>query len=274
MSTDRLTQLLHELDDLDVALPAPDPVRARGRALRRRRQAAAAGAGVGLAVAGVAAALALTGGTTQTLEQLPPAQQPVAPSVQPSAVPSASSDAQTTPDGGATEAPQPTGGAQATGEPQGTPVAPPPTPVASAPATPAAEPSTGGDDLVADGVDTARIVGFADRDGGIVVTTNRVQLLTGEAANAYAAARGWEVPVPNDQLLVDDNPRLREYPVRPDAAVSLTIPLSPAPTGEPVETTLPALRALLAERPDGDAFPFELVVEDGVVVALRMLYQP
>ena len=129
-------------------------------------------------------------------------------------------------------------------------------------------------DLVVDGVDTARIAGFTDRDGEVVVSTNRIRLLTGEQANAYAAARGEQVPVPNDQVLVDDSSRLRDYPVRPDAAVTLTIPLSQDPHGEPTTTTLPGLRQLLAGRADGDVHTFALVVEDGVVVAFRMLYQP
>ena len=129
-------------------------------------------------------------------------------------------------------------------------------------------------DLAVDGPDTATVTGFADRDGQVVVTTNRIRLLTGDEADAYAAARGWEVPVPDDQLLVDDSPRLRDYPVRPDAAVTLTIPLTQDPDGEPTATTLPELRRLLAARADGDVHPFELAVEDGVVVAFRMLYQP
>lgn len=56
--------------------------------------------------------------------------------------------------------------------------------------------------------------------------------------------------------------------------MTLTIPLSQDPHGEPTATTLPGLRELLASRSDGDAHPFELVVEDGVVEAVRMLYQP
>jgi len=158
----------------------------------------------------------------------------------------------------ATTAPQPTAGPGADAAP---------------PATPAAQPSSGSD-LVVDGAETARIAGFADRDGQVVVRTNRIQLLTGDAANAYAAQQGLEVPVPNDQILVDDNPRLREYPVRADAPVTLTIPLSADPNGAPSTTTLAGLRELLAGRSDGDVHPFELVVEDGVVVEFRMLYRP
>lgn len=151
------------------------------------------------------------------------------------------------------------------------PASAPPTavPVAAEPPAP-----TAAADLVEDGVDTVRIVGVADRDGEVVLTTDRIQLLSGDEADAYAAARGWEVPVPNDQLLVDDVARLRDYPVQPDAPVTLTIPLSQDPDGDPTATTLPGLRELLASRADGDAHPFELEVEDGVVVAVRMLYQP
>ena len=150
----------------------------------------------------------------------------------------------------------------------------PPAPSPASPVVADPAPAVPTADLVVDGVDTVRIAGFADRDGQVVVTTNRIRLLTGDEANAYAAARGEEVPVPNDQILVDDNPRLRDYRVRPDAAVTLTIPLSQDPHGEPTTTTLPELRQLLAGRADGDVHPFELSVRDGVVESFHMLYQP
>lgn len=72
MPADRLSLLLHDLDDLPVA-PAPAPaVRARGTAIRRRRQGAA-GAGL-LAVAALGAAVAvsgLPGGRSTSLQPAP-----------------------------------------------------------------------------------------------------------------------------------------------------------------------------------------------------------
>lgn len=238
MTTVRTTPLPHGLDEPHHLDPGPAPT-GPPRALRRRRRTAAgvAGAAVMVAVAG----LALGGGSTQALGLAPAAEVP---------------------------------GTEVPARPATSGVAPPAPVAEPAPAAPAADGVPPVADLVVDGPDTATVTGFADRDGQVVVTTNRIQLLTGDEADAYAAARGWEVPVPNDQLLVDDSPRLRDYPVRPDAAVTLTIPLTQDPDGEPTATALPALRRLLAARADGDVHPFELAVEDGVVVAFRMLYQP
>ena len=44
---------------------------------------------------------------------------------------------------------------------------------------------------------------------------------TGEEANQQAAARGDEVPVPNDVYIVNDNPATRDVPVNPSAELLL-----------------------------------------------------
>jgi hypothetical protein len=44
---------------------------------------------------------------------------------------------------------------------------------------------------------------------------------TGEEANQQAAARGDEVPVPNDVYIVNDNPATRDVPVEPSAELLL-----------------------------------------------------
>src|SRR5207237_8505488 len=45
--------------------------------------------------------------------------------------------------------------------------------------------------------------------------------LTGDAANAYAAAHGMETPVPNDNLIVNDNPKLRLMPLASDVEIDV-----------------------------------------------------
>ena len=45
--------------------------------------------------------------------------------------------------------------------------------------------------------------------------------LTGDEANAAAAKRGDEVPVPNDYYIVNDNPKLRTLQVSPNADIEL-----------------------------------------------------
>lgn len=44
---------------------------------------------------------------------------------------------------------------------------------------------------------------------------------TGAEANEQAAARGDETPVPNDYYVVNDNPRLRDLQLAPDASISV-----------------------------------------------------
>lgn len=264
MSDDRLTQLLHELDDLDVALPPPAPVRARGRALRRRRQAAAVTGGVGLAIAGVAAAVALSGGSTQTLEQLPPAQQPTAPAVV-SPAPTAEATSSPAP----SEAPvapvspvETSAPADQAGEPSNEPTAGTP-PVTSAPPAPPSSES---------GTSPAYLRGFQDGGSGTVLVVDRVQFLTGADAQAYAEANGRELDT--EFLIVNDNPQLREHPVSPDAEVLLTVPLSGASTADPVRSSLGDLRSRLAGVGYGATIPFDVTLEDGVVVRIAQIYVP
>jgi hypothetical protein len=71
-----------------------------------------------------------------------------------------------------------------------------------------------------DVVDQPTLVVDWSRSGGrIRLTLDYVQILFGDDANREAARRGLEVPVPNDYLIVNDNPRLRVFPVRPGIMV-------------------------------------------------------
>jgi hypothetical protein len=45
--------------------------------------------------------------------------------------------------------------------------------------------------------------------------------LTGDEANAEAASRGLETPVPNDYFIVNDNPKLRTLALSPDLELAL-----------------------------------------------------
>ena len=50
-------------------------------------------------------------------------------------------------------------------------------------------------------------------EGPLLLTFDLAYLYTGDQANAQAAARGDEVPVPNDVYIVNDNPKTRRYPI-------------------------------------------------------------
>ena len=59
-----------------------------------------------------------------------------------------------------------------------------------------------------------------DAEGGTLVL-DLAYFLTGEAANEAAAERGFEVPVPNDYFIVNDNPKLRTLALAPDLQLAL-----------------------------------------------------
>lgn len=142
--------------------------------------------------------------------------------------------------------------------------------------SPAAALQEDGTELVRDGVEKGFLTGLRAEEGAATVVVDRAILLSGEQAVAEAERRGLEAP-PNDVLLVDDDPRLREYPVSPDVRVTVTVGLAPADATGEVEISLGELRRLLG----GPSVPpsevlggylFDLVVEDGVVVGLRHVY--
>jgi hypothetical protein len=58
--------------------------------------------------------------------------------------------------------------------------------------------------------------------GGVhYLTLDYIQFLTGSAAAAAATAHGDESPPPNDYYIVNDNPRLREFPIRAGITVEV-----------------------------------------------------
>ena len=82
-------------------------------------------------------------------------------------------------------------------------------------------------------------------DGWVHVTFDRATLLTGKAANDYAKAHGMESPVPNDYLIVNDNPKLRDLVLAPSVTITGTAHLAGG-TSTPQPVTLPAFLAVLA----------------------------
>jgi len=105
--------------------------------------------------------------------------------------------------------------------------------------------------------------------------------LTGEEANEAAADRGFEVPVPNDYFIVNDNPKLRTLALSPDLQLALldwnhccdtffegdlTTFATAIDTGEQVTVGDDVYLGALSQ--------YWLTVNDGVVIRIEEQYLP
>lgn len=124
--------------------------------------------------------------------------------------------------------------------------------------SPASSPTTlaTAEDIPADHNDFGFIAGTVVHDGTTFLRFDRATFLTGDEANKEAAKRGWEVPVPNDYLIVNDNPKIREQPISADVKVFGSCALaSCGPDLSPV--TLQDFLAFVAVE-SGQSVPFRL----------------
>jgi hypothetical protein len=105
--------------------------------------------------------------------------------------------------------------------------------------------------------------------------------LTGEAANEAAAERGFEVPVPNDYFIVNDNPKLRTLALSPDLELALLdwnrccdrfIEGDLAVFAAAVESG--EIATIGDQIYYGTLSPYWLTVEDGVVTRIEEQYLP
>jgi len=113
--------------------------------------------------------------------------------------------------------------------------------------------------------------------GGVhYVTLDYIQFLTGDEAAAAAAARGDESPPPNGYYIVNENPRLREFPVRNGIAVHVVY--APSGGSVPEGLTVPLADWVAAMPGPSGAYyriPFYWVtLTDGTVTALEQQYLP
>jgi hypothetical protein len=107
------------------------------------------------------------------------------------------------------------------------------------------------------------------------------QYLTGDAANAYAAAHGMETPVPNDNIIVNDNPKLRLMPLAPDVEIDVVAYGNCGPVCGPSEQIdLATFEALLKAEPFSDGIhagplaPYWLTIQGDTIVKIEEQYQP
>jgi hypothetical protein len=122
---------------------------------------------------------------------------------------------------------------------------------------------------------TGVIAGVTSSGGSYVLSIDFVQFLTGEEAAAAAEAHGDEVPE-NDFYVVNDNPKVREYPIQAGLAVRVTTNLDG--TVDPMGRAVPVADwAAIINGANGAAYKggtYIVTVTNGVVTSLEQLYLP
>jgi hypothetical protein len=148
-------------------------------------------------------------------------------------------------------------------------------------ATPSeAAPSPAFDTDLEDGRHIAYLKRVGERTDPVSLRFDLAIFLTGDEANEYAAAHGLEVPVPNDNLIVNDNPRLRLMPLAPDVEIRvIDYPDGCCEANEALD--LDAFAALLrvggplADGSHAGRFaPYWLTIRGGTIVAIEEQYTP
>jgi hypothetical protein len=103
------------------------------------------------------------------------------------------------------------------------------------------------------------------------------RFVTGEAANAAAAARDRATPVPNDYFIVNDDPTTVSLPVDPSATIVVVGIQGPPPE---VEVAVPTfLSAIAAGGSTGSPWiradaPFWITLESGTAVTITEQFLP
>lgn len=108
------------------------------------------------------------------------------------------------------------------------------------------------------------------------LTLDYVQFLTGAEAAAAAAAHGDESPPPNDYYVVNDNPRLREFPVQ--RGITVRVVSRPDGTVTPAGYDMPLAEWVARlTGPDSRWFLGHLywvTITDGTITAIEQQYLP
>lgn len=120
------------------------------------------------------------------------------------------------------------------------------------------------------------IVGVTGSPENWVMRVDYVQWLTGDEAAAAAAARGDESPPPNDYYVVNDNPRIREFPIQP--GIQVFVVTNPDGTSDSAGHMI-TLADWVAELsgPSADAFKasiYWVTITNGTVTAIEAQYVP
>lgn len=112
--------------------------------------------------------------------------------------------------------------------------------------------------------------------GAYRIKIDYIQFLTGDEAAAAAAARGDESPPPNDYYIVNENPKVREFPVKGGIKVRVvTNPDGTIADGGRLMTLADWVAGIRGPQPNPYTANFYWVtVTDGVVTAIEQQYLP
>jgi flagellar basal body-associated protein FliL len=122
----------------------------------------------------------------------------------------------------------------------------------------------------------ADVVSVRTAGGVHYLTLDYIQFLTGSAAAAAATAHGDESPPPNDYYIVNDNPRLREFPIQ--AGIPVEVVSNDDGTVDPDGHTMGLndwVARISGTLSDYYTYSFYWVtVTDNVIVGLEQQYLP
>ena len=112
-------------------------------------------------------------------------------------------------------------------------------------------------------------------EGPLLLKYDVALFLTGEAANQAAADRGLETPVPNDYVIVNDNPKQRLTPL----AGTYSVKYIPAGGSDPVKAHMAQFYEWMGETNQTDLPPKDtswwwITIADGEVTNIRQQYLP
>jgi len=108
------------------------------------------------------------------------------------------------------------------------------------------------------------------------LTLDYIQFLTGDEAANAAAERGDESPPPNDFYIVNDNPRLREFPIQPGITVRVVAEDGGTVNPEGYDLSLDDWLAQITG-PEADAYLasfYWVTITDGTITAIEQQYLP
>jgi hypothetical protein len=120
------------------------------------------------------------------------------------------------------------------------------------------------------------IVDITGSPGAYVMRIDYVLWLTGQEAIDAAAAHGDESPPPNDYYVVNDNPKIREFPIQSGIPVTVVTNDDGTSDSEGHTITLAQWVAALSG-PNADAFKatiYWITITDGTVTAIEAQYVP
>lgn len=136
---------------------------------------------------------------------------------------------------------------------------------------------TGNGDQTAGAETVPAFVTSVRTTGGVTyVTLDYIQFLVGDEAAEAAAARGDESPPPNDYYIINDNPKLREYPVQEGITIEVVYAADKTCVPEGLAISLAEWAAdITGPMQDYYASTYYMAtVTDGTITDLRQQYLP